>query len=215
MLTLRPQSSSRRGFTLIELLAVLMIIAILTYFLVTNMSGGIGVVNEGVVKNRMGTLRAMLSQVADEKGDFPRSQLPNELGTAPNALNVGAECLYLALCAQGAPGVGTLDKPEDLCNTDGDSLGKRAPGFETQELFELADGWGNPLVYIHHLDYEREFRYVAVDGESGEAAEYNVRAFKNAKTGRFEEPNGFQLISAGSDGQFGTADDIVNSQIKK
>ena len=215
MITLRLQRSTRRGFTLIELLAVLMIISILTYFLVSNMAGGISVVDEGVVKYRLATLRAMLGQFSDEKGDYPRSQLPNDLGTAPNALNVGSECLYLALCAEGAPGYGTLDKPEELSNTDGDSLSKRVKGFETQELFELADKWNNPIVYIHHLDYEREFRYVAVDTESGEAAEYSVRAIKNAKTGRFEEPNGFQLISAGSDGKFGTGDDIANSQIKK
>ena len=215
MLTFRLQGSARRGFTLIELLAVLMIISILTYFLVSNMAGSIDVVDEGVVKNRMATMRAALAQYSDEKGDYPRSQLPNDLGTAPNALNVGSECLYLALCAEGAPGFGTLDKPEELCNSDGDSLSKRVKGFESQELFELADAWGNPVAYIHHLDYEREFRYVAFDAETGEAAEYSLRAIKNAKTGRFEEPSGFQLISAGGDGKFGTDDDIVNSKIKK
>lgn len=215
MLTQRPKRASRAGFTLIELLAVLMIISILMYFLISNLSGGINAVDEGVVKNRMATMRAMLSQWADDKGDYPRSQFPGDLGSTPNALNIGSECLYLALCAQGAPGYGTLDKPDDLCNTDGDSLGKRPKGFETQELFELADGWGNPIAYIHHADYEKEFRYVAIDGETGEVAEWSVRAVKNAKTGRFEEPSGFQLISAGSDGKFGTDDDIVNSQIKK
>jgi hypothetical protein len=77
-------------------------------------------------------------------------------------------------------------------------------------LFELSDAWGNPLAYIHHLDYERVFTYRAVDTETGEENDFELKARKNPKTGRWEEPHGFQLVSAGSDGRFGTEDDLTN-----
>jgi prepilin-type N-terminal cleavage/methylation domain-containing protein len=43
----RLQRRARSGFTLIELLVVLIIISILTYFLVSNLSGGMERVKEG------------------------------------------------------------------------------------------------------------------------------------------------------------------------
>jgi prepilin-type N-terminal cleavage/methylation domain-containing protein len=211
----RLQRRARSGFTLIELLVVLIIISILTYFLVSNLSGGMERVKEGKAKTQMSTLRTMLFQYSDDKGDYPRSQMPSDLGTAVNNTNVGAECLYLALCGQGAPGFGTLGGEEDLCNTDGDALSKVPKGFERQDLFELADPWGNPIVYIFHADYEKEFQYVFLDGETGEPMEFSVRAVKNEKDGRFEAISSFQLMSAGADGIFGNADDIINAMPRK
>jgi hypothetical protein len=153
--------------------------------------------------------------LSDEHGDFPASQLPTDIGSAPNGTNVGGECLYLALCAEGAPGNGKIDREKDLCNTDNDSLTKRPKGFERQELFELADPWGNPIAYIRNSDYDREFHYVCLDAQTGEESDYSVRALKNPETGRYQEPHGFQLLSAGPDGKFGTEDDIMNFAIKK
>ena len=201
---------TRAGFTLIELLAVLLILSILAYFLVTNLRGGQEAVKVGVAKNGLGQIAAMLGQFSDDHGEYPSSQLPADVGSAQNALNVGGECLYLALCAEGAPGYGKLDKEKTLCNTDGDSLSKRPKGFEKQDLYELADPWGDPIVYIRASDYDKEFRYVCLDSQTGEPEEFTLHALKNEKTGRYEEPTGFQLMSAGSDGQFGTEDDITN-----
>ena len=204
------RSSSRAGFTLIELLAVLLILAILIGVLVSSLMQGEDAVKAGVARNRMGQLGTALGEFSDDRGEYPASQLPIELGTAPNATNVGSECLYLALCAEGAPGYATLGKAEYLCNTDRDALSKRPKGFETQDLFELADPWENPIVYIRASDYEREFRYVFVDTETGEESEVTLHALKNAMTGRYEEPSSFQLFSAGVDGKFGTEDDLMN-----
>jgi prepilin-type N-terminal cleavage/methylation domain-containing protein len=204
--TLRARQA---GFTLIELLAVLMILAILIAILVTNLSGGREMVEAGVTKTNLKQIDTLIRELSDENGQYPRSVLPEELGAPPNGTNVGGECLYLALCAQGAPGYGVLDKDDLLCNSDDDSLTKRAKGFESQQLFELADGWGNPIAYIQAHDYDREFRYVCVDPDGGQD-EYTVRAAKNQKTGRYHEPNGFQLVSAGLDGKFGTEDDLTN-----
>ncbi|HTF87843.1 MAG TPA: prepilin-type N-terminal cleavage/methylation domain-containing protein [Planctomycetota bacterium] len=206
----------RAGFTLIEMLAVLLILSILTYFLVVNLKGATEAVGTGNARALLSQMSAMIAQQSDDNGDFPPSQLAADLG-ASNTLNVGSECLYLALCAEGAPGYGKLDREKDLCNTDRDSLSKRPKGFEKQDLYELADPWGNPIVYIHHRDYEREFQVVCLDTQTGEETQYTVRAKKNPATGRFQEPQGFQLLSAGGDGIFGgeSEDDLANFTIKK
>src|SRR5688572_31108463 len=96
----RSGAGTRAGFTLIEMLAVLMILSILTYFLVVNLSGAQDSVKTGDAKNRLAQIATMLAQLSDDGGSFPASQLASDLGAPPNATNVGSECLYLALCAE-------------------------------------------------------------------------------------------------------------------
>jgi len=201
-------SASRGGFTLIELLAVLVIVSILAYFLVVNVGSAREVVEVGLTRSRIAQIGTMLSAWADEQGDYPPSTLEADQGAAPNAVNVGAECLYLALCAEGRDGVGVLD--EQLQNTDRDRVSRRPVGFESLELFEICDDWGNPIAYQHHRDYGRKDLYTTIDPDTGEELESLVEARKNAKTRRYQEPQGFQLVSAGPDGRFGTDDDITN-----
>jgi prepilin-type N-terminal cleavage/methylation domain-containing protein len=206
---------NRAGFTLIELLAVLLILSILSYFLLVNLGGATTTTQIGIARNKLSQIDTMLKQMSDDSGEYPASQFPADFGTAANALNVGGECLYLALCADGAPGFGTLDKEKDLCNSDNDVLSKRPKGFEKQDLFELADPWGNPIAYIRSTDYEKEFHYTSVATGTGETLEFSVRALKNPATGRWQEPRGFQLFSAGPDGEFGTEDDVANFSIQR
>ncbi|MBK8178222.1 MAG: type II secretion system protein [Planctomycetes bacterium] len=203
------RASRGAGFTLIELLAVLMILSILIAILVTQLRPAKEATQEGITRTLLGQIGAALGEFSDEHGGFPPSQLPSDLGAPPNGTNLGAECLYLALCAQGAPGYGVLDQTDKLSNTDNDSLSKRAKGFDSQELFEICDVWGNPIAYIQAADYDREFQYATVDRDGG-PQESALRARKNPKTGRYQEPNGFQLVSAGLDGLFGTEDDLTN-----
>jgi prepilin-type N-terminal cleavage/methylation domain-containing protein len=200
----------RAGFTLVEMLVVIIIISILSYILIVNLAGAKETVEVGTTKNHIGLIGATLSTYSDTHGDYAPADFLPEWGTAPNATNGGAEGLYLTLCAEGAPGFGTLDKADQLCNTDADSLSKRPKGFESAELFELADRWGNPIAYIHHKNYARDELYVTQSPETGEEITSTVRAVKNEKTGRYYEPQGFQLISAGPDGKFGSDDDITN-----
>ena len=198
----------RAGFTLIELLAVLIVLSILAYFVIINVGGAREVIEAGLTRQRITQIEAMLSAYSDEHGDYPLSQMTKEQGSAPNATNVGAECLYLALCKEGADGVGVLD--ETLENTDGDRLAKRLSGFESLELFEVTDDWGNPVAYQHHRDYGRRDVYVTFDPNTGETLESVLVAAKNSKTKRYHQPRSFQLVSAGPDGEFGTEDDIAN-----
>ena len=47
-----------------------------------------------------------------------------------------------------------------LVNSDGDPLAKTPTGFESADLCELEDEWGNPIAYFHHRDYGRDDAYV-------------------------------------------------------
>ena len=50
-------------------------------------------------------------------------------------------------------------------------------------------------------------------GEDEGDEESSVHALKNPVTGQYFQNDKFQLISAGSDGYFGTEDDIANFEI--
>ncbi|MCC7012535.1 MAG: type II secretion system protein [Planctomycetes bacterium] len=202
------RSARRAGFTLIELLAVIVILGILSYFLFTNLTGVLGQVDVSVSKVTAQHISLALGELTDDTGDFAPSALPVELGTPPNMENLGAEALYVALCADGKPGFGKFD--DHLGNTDDDALGRKAPGFEVATLFEICDQWGNPFAYFHWRDYGREDKYATLQPDSGERLVSGARAQKNPETGNYFEPRGFQLISAGADGEFGTDDDIFN-----
>jgi prepilin-type N-terminal cleavage/methylation domain-containing protein len=201
------------GFTLIELLAVIIILSILAFFLLTNLTDVLGTTDVQVTKITAQKISAALHELANDNGDFAPSSLPSDLGAPPNMDNLGSESLYVALLADGKPGFGLFD--ENISNTDDDALARRAPGFEVPTLFELCDRWGNPFAYFHWRDYGREDKYQTLNPETGEAMVSNARAQKNPDTGQYFEPRAFQLISAGPDGEFGTEDDIANFKIKK
>jgi prepilin-type N-terminal cleavage/methylation domain-containing protein len=204
---------SRAAFTLIELLAVITVLAILMVILVSQLTGSEDAVKRGTTKTFLGQLGNAIEEYSNEFGDYPPSSLGDELGGAPNALNLGAEGLYLALCAEGSSSFGLFD--DRLENTDGDALARRPKGFETPDLFEIADEWGNPIAYFHHRDYDRKDTYVTLDPATGEELESPVLPQKNPQTKRWYNPTGFQLISAGADGRFGPdesgeVDDVYN-----
>lgn len=205
--------SRRGGFTLIELLAVLVILSILTAFLVSNILAARSTVEEQATRATMAQISAALTEYEIERGDWPPSTYPEAWGAAPDATNVGAEVLYMTICAEGEIGFGRFD--EAPANVEGDRSVLRVPGHASQELFEIADAWGNPIAYFHHRDYGREDTYRTYDGETGEVATSVVRARKNERTGRFYEPKGYQLLSAGPNGVFDKPgseddDDITN-----
>jgi prepilin-type N-terminal cleavage/methylation domain-containing protein len=205
--------SGRAGFTMIELLAVILVLGILMTVLLLNMGGVEDSVRAKNTRGKLAQLEGSLRVLEHERGDFAPSTLAEAFGTAPNTTNMGAECLYLALCADGAPGFGVYE--DRLVNTDGDVLARRATGFEAADLFEIHDDWDNPIAYFHWRDYGRKDTYVTTDANGIEQST-SVEAKKNDKTQRWANPTTFQLISAGPDGIFGLNeetgenDDITN-----
>ncbi len=197
----------KAGFTLIELLVVIIIISTLAYFLIVNVGAATETVEANNTRMFLGQLELALGEYADELGDYPLSSFTPEQGVAPNNVNLGSECLYLALCGEGMVGEGKFD--DRLENLDGDNLARRVAGFASLRLYELVDDWGNPIAYLHHRHYDRKDVYKTINRES-EEIDSTVSARGNAKTERFHKPRTFQLISAGIDGEFGTEDDIGN-----
>lgn len=200
----RP-SQARGGFTLIELLAVIVIIGLLIVFLVPLLSRQQENAKVLSMKSYLQTLAAAVSEYENEKGDYPGSSWKEEWGSAPNNTNIGCEALVIAL--YGSKWQSRLSE-DQLCNTDNDESKKALARFAKPSLFEIKDQWGNPIAYAHRRDYEHAQVYAMVDSTGQPAGESTFKARMNPETGQYWNPKGFQLVSAGPDGEFGTEDDI-------
>lgn len=203
MSKLRPLPTRRSGFTLLELMVVIVIVGILMGALLT--SGG-SLFRDSKVKKtsvRLDTLATMIREYRQIEGVFPNDRLPT--GVNNGAMNSNSEALFLELFAVNYSG----QRPDQdwLLNTDGDLTSKSLTILPVRDLFEICDTWGNPILYFESLHYGDVAQVMAGTDEMFE--EQTVDAAKNARTGAYQQPNGFQLISAGEDGTFGTEDDIV------
>ena len=205
----RPQFQARRtgGFTLIELLGVLLILSILVMFLIPTVRSSQITVEVGNAKALIQMIQGMVNEYYDEFQSYPPSSFPSDMDPKPTKINMGAEMLVISLWGQGsswqAPDIG-----EDvLGNSDMDSTKTSLTSYSSPEAFEIQDVWGNPLVYIHRRDYGKEIPYASFD-ESGLEHETSVKGYLSKKTGDPHRKSSFQIISAGPDGMFNTADDI-------
>ncbi|MDF1797918.1 MAG: prepilin-type N-terminal cleavage/methylation domain-containing protein [Planctomycetota bacterium] len=193
------------GFTLIEMLAVILILGILTTFLLTTMFGARETANEKLTETRIANIAAAIGNFEGVTGDYPSSSQDDGLAGSGSAFNTGIEALVKAMWSEPHDGFGLDD--DFLFNTDGD----QASG---QPLFELVDMWENPLAYFHRSDYGQKHVYLTID-EAGNEVENQVEARKHPRTGRWANRKTFQLLSAGSDGIFGTSDDLANFDIQE
>lgn len=204
----RMRRARSAGFSLIELMAVLVILGILMVVLLPRLTGAGERARERLTRAYLAQVDAAISEYENRFGDFPPSQFIEKWGTQPNGTNLGGEALVLSLWSTEWDGVGLSE--DKLVNLDGDETKKVCAKFPRPSLFELADEWGNPIAYFHRRDYGRTDAYSLEDPDTGERRESSVTAVKDATTGNFHNPQTYQLISAGADGTFGTADDIAN-----
>lgn len=199
----------RGGFTLIEMLAVLLILSILIGVLVTQFGSTEENVRAQLARARLQMLAATCSSFESDRGEAPPSSLPGGSAVQPNALNAGGEALVVALFSNGYEGGGGITE-DLLVDSDGDQSKTKLTDFGTLALFEIRDPWDNPIAYFRADEYGRRDAYLTSDPATGEVLESFAVARKNAATGRYFESTGYQLMSAGPDGSFGTEDDITS-----
>lgn len=206
-------ASHNSGFTLIELLTVILILSILVTVLIVNLRDAEGTARTSMAGQELAKIGAAVAAYSnDQSGSAPPSSFTDGQEMGNDGLNVGNEALVVALWSKKYEAGGLLNDVRDkLVNTDGDSSPKKLTDFETRELLEIADPWGNPIAYIERADYgQTNRRYKTIVPDTGEELESIAVALKNPKTGQHYAAQSFQLISAGPDGRFGTEDDVTS-----
>jgi prepilin-type N-terminal cleavage/methylation domain-containing protein len=203
----RSRRRARAGFSLMELLVAIAVIVVLVGLSIPAISA---VRRRSQVKECNAFLELIKLKVmsyADEFGDFPPSDARRAGLPRGNGQNDGAEVLLRCMTTTRKGGPFFEFKDEQLGNLDDDRLtndqNPTSSTFATRELYEVLDGWGNPLGYLHNADYDKGITVQLLSGQGF------VAAAKSDKTGQFLGLTTFQLWSAGPDGLAATEDDIV------
>ncbi|MDP6941103.1 MAG: type II secretion system protein [Planctomycetota bacterium] len=194
--------NSQSAFTILELMVVLVIIGILMSVFVIGGGRMFSSSNKRKAQAQLTALSAAIEEFRQIENQYPDDRLP--AGITGNVQNSCAEALFLAL--YDSEYSGRRPDQEWLINLDGDTLRKAMTSLPSRELFEFGDPWMNPIVYFESLHYGDQV--VVLAGAEGAIEEQTVTALRNERTGAWEASGGFQLISAGEDGFFGTEDDI-------
>ncbi|MFV1958951.1 MAG: type II secretion system protein [Planctomycetota bacterium] len=205
-----------RGFTFIEVLVVMGIIAVLagmSVLVIQLMAKKKPLIR---TQTRIAKVSATIGSWQRKFGRYPPTdprRLQRTAGGAhtikkvPNTFNEGIEAVFQALYWDTF-GEDPQLSDDALGNTDEDDLDEAATR-QGKMLFEVIDGWGNPLVYFSHTEYARADSsppsYLLANGE-----EVFPRPWKYQAEGRtgFAQPNSFQVFSMGPDEQPNTDDDV-------
>jgi prepilin-type N-terminal cleavage/methylation domain-containing protein len=213
MRALPPSRCRAAGFTMMELLVVIGVLAVLAGLIFPAVSAARRKAASTSTKAMIERLKLAAESYSADFGDFPPSSL-SSVGVAGNGVNEGIESLIRCVTTRASQGPYLTDFDEKLLsNTDGDSLPKTDPVDSTiasKELFELADAWGNPLVYYHSRDYKggaKLERYLLMNGERA-----TCKPRPSDKTKSFPNPTTFVIWSVGPDGvnEDGQGDDVCS-----
>lgn len=203
--------SASKGFTLLEILIVIVIIAILSSLLMFGVMAAIESARQSSTEGTVRSIAGALESYKSQYGDYPPSSLDRLRLRLPNETNNGIESLVA--CLSTTKKGGPFWRPPDermFINADKDRADRNVTSwyFGHNELMEVSDAFGNTLWYIHHADYAKPApQHVKVIPYSG-AKPVTLTVYQSEKMQTAANPGRFQLVSAGPDGVFGTADDI-------
>lgn len=202
----------RQGFTLLELIVVVSILALLASILVPALGAVFERGRKKVGLLEIQQIESALSLYEENYRDFPPSQLA-ELGlTKHNNINTGVEALVLCLSGAYKNASYFPYQEKNLENTDAD-ISPIPPKkltqsvFQSKDLWEHIDPWGNPYIYFHHRDYLSTVQQsYLLDGKK-QTIGPNL---KRTKTGNYIGSGRYQILSCGPDGELHTEDDLAS-----
>ena len=208
-----------RGFTLVEVLVVIAILAVLSGLITVSVREARKFADLKIAKSGIQLLEQSALSYKNAFGDYPPTSLSHSISSIKtNRTNEGIESLILHVMARKKGGPFHEEFSEDrLENFDGDRLPTKAQkklkaefnlAWNTPDLLEYCDLWGNPYVYIHHRDYSLKKKQVVQTSEGITSAV----AAKSAKTGTFHKPSTFQIWSFGPNrvNDNGKGDDVTS-----
>lgn len=215
------KTSVRRacGFTLVEVLVVIAILSVLGGLITVSVRAVRKSADLKIAKSEIQLLEQSALSYKNAFGDYPPTSVSHSIsGLKGNRANAGIESLILHVMARKKGGPFHEEFADKrLENFDSDRLTAKAQkklktelnlAWNTPNLLEYCDLWGNPFVYIHHRDYSLKNKQIVqtIDGVSSAVAS------KSKKTGTFYKPSTFQIWSFGPDGvnDNGKGDDITS-----
>jgi len=205
---------SGSGFTLIELLIVIAILGTLAAVLLPNLIGAGDTANETATETTMIRLDQACKDFSRARGWYPPDNLkspsieeykPNWKGT-DNGQNTGIESLVAFVSQSRADGAEFGDLGSKMItNTDKDEHGAELPLLgKRKDRVEIADAWGTPFAYFSKFGMEKTQSIIGPDDDTPMPA-----TAKRRDDGTFHGAGKYQILSAGKDKTFGTADDLV------